>query len=41
MDHELKQRLIGAVVVTALCAIFIPDARSMILSIIAVSWSAS
>ena len=24
MDHELKQRLIGAVVVTALCAIFIP-----------------
>ncbi|MGZ5050940.1 MAG: SPOR domain-containing protein [Methylobacter sp.] len=24
MDHELKQRLIGAIVVTALCAIFIP-----------------
>ncbi|MFU8789410.1 MAG: SPOR domain-containing protein [Methylobacter sp.] len=24
MDHELRQRLIGAVVVTALCAIFIP-----------------
>ena len=24
MDHELKQRLIGAAVVTALCAIFIP-----------------
>jgi DedD protein len=24
MDHELKQRLIGATVVTALCAIFIP-----------------
>jgi DedD protein len=24
MDHELKQRIIGAVVVTALCAIFVP-----------------
>ncbi len=24
MDHELKQRLIGALVVTALAAIFIP-----------------